>query len=101
MVARLEAGATTLAFIEQLFPIEDEPRGQTMVPPSQQPLAARMRPHTLDEFVGQEHLLGEGSTLRAAIEEGRPHSMVLYGPPGTGKTTLARLIAREARAAFE
>ena len=65
------------------------------------PLAARMRPQTLDEFVGQEHLLGEGSALRAALESGRPHSMVLYGPPGTGKTTLARLAAEHADAAFE
>jgi putative ATPase len=60
-----------------------------------------MRPETLDEFVGQEHLLGEGSALRSAIEEGRAHSMVLYGPPGTGKTTLARMLASNARAAFE
>src|SRR3954447_4414962 len=60
-----------------------------------------MRPQSLDEFVGQEHLLGEGSALRAALESGRPHSMVLYGPPGTGKTTLARLAARHADAAFE
>src|ERR671913_2346898 len=66
-----------------------------------QPLAARMRPASLGEFVGQEHLLGRGSALRTAVEEGRPHSMVLYGPPGTGKTTLARLLARNARAAFE
>jgi putative ATPase len=65
------------------------------------PLAARLRPRTLDEFVGQEHLLGEGSALRTAIESGRPHSMVLYGPPGTGKTTLARLAAEHADAAFE
>ena len=86
---------------EQLFDTGDEPRGQTKVPVGDQPLAARMRPETLDEFVGQEHLLGEGSALRSAIEEGRPHSMVLYGPPGTGKTTLARLMARNARAAFE
>ena len=49
-----------------------------------------MRPRTLEEFVGQGHLLGEGSALRTAIESGRPHSMILYGPPGTGKTTLAR-----------
>src|SRR5829696_3243686 len=66
-----------------------------------QPLAARMRPTTLDEMVGQEHVLGEGSALRRAIEEGRPHSMIFYGPPGTGKTTLARLVATHASAAFE
>jgi putative ATPase len=60
-----------------------------------------MRPASLGEFVGQDHLLGRGSALRTAIEEGRPHSMILYGPPGTGKTTLARLLAVNARAAFE
>ncbi|MDQ3768887.1 MAG: replication-associated recombination protein A [Actinomycetota bacterium] len=68
------------------------------------PLAARMRPATLDEVVGQEHLLGTAahpSALRRAIDEGRPHSMVLYGPPGSGKTTLARLVATTADAAFE
>jgi putative ATPase len=66
-----------------------------------QPLAARMRPATLDELVGQEHVLGQGSALRRAIDEGRPHSMIFYGPPGTGKTTLARLVATHANAAFE
>src|SRR4051794_7529049 len=66
-----------------------------------QPLAARMRPATLDEVVGQDHVLAPGSALRRAIEEGRPHSMIFYGPPGTGKTTLARLVATQARAAFE
>ncbi|MEA2379401.1 MAG: putative ATPase [Thermoleophilaceae bacterium] len=60
-----------------------------------------MRPASLGEFVGQDHLLGRGSALRTAIEEGKPHSMILYGPPGTGKTTLARLLAVNARAAFE
>ena len=65
------------------------------------PLAVRMRPRTLDDLVGQGHLLGEGSTLRTAIEAGEPHSMVLYGPPGTGKTTIARIVATAAEGAFE
>jgi putative ATPase len=65
------------------------------------PLAVRVRPRTIEEFVGQEHLLGPESALRMAIEQGRPHSMVLYGPPGTGKTTLARLVAARSEAAFE
>jgi putative ATPase len=60
-----------------------------------------MRPRSLDELVGQEHLLAPGSTLRTAIETGQPHSMILYGPPGSGKTTLARIIANAAGAAFE
>jgi putative ATPase len=65
------------------------------------PLAVRMRPAGLEEFVGQSHLLGGGSALRTAIEQGHPHSMVLYGPPGSGKTTLARMLAERSRAAFE
>jgi putative ATPase len=65
------------------------------------PLAARMRPATIEEVVGQQHVLGERSLLRRAIDEGRPHSMIFYGPPGTGKTTLARLVATHANAAFE
>ena len=87
--------------MERLFEVEDPSRGRTGVPAPEQPLPARMRPTSLGEFVGQEHLLGRGSALRTAIEEGHPHSMVLYGPPGTGKTTLARLLAVNARAAFE
>src|SRR5213595_3523514 len=58
------------------------------------PLAARMRPRTLDEFVGQRHLLAPGKPLRDAIERGTVSSMVFWGPPGSGKTTLARVIAR-------
>jgi putative ATPase len=65
------------------------------------PLAARMRPRDLAEFVGQGGLLAEGSALRVAIESGEPHSAVFYGPPGTGKTTLARIIAARAHGAFE
>ena len=57
------------------------------------PLAERMRPQTLDEVVGQTHLLGPGAPLRTAFEQHRPHSMILWGPPGVGKTTLARLMA--------
>jgi putative ATPase len=64
------------------------------------PLADRLRPQTLDEYVGQSHLLGAGAPLRRALESGRPHSMILWGPPGTGKTTLARLVAQGARAEF-
>jgi putative ATPase len=88
--------------MERLFDLEDSPAGaKTAVPAGDLPLAARMRPTSLGEFVGQDHLLGRGSALRTAVEEGRPHSMILYGPPGTGKTTLARLLAVNARAAFE
>jgi putative ATPase len=64
------------------------------------PLAERMRPRTLDEFVGQETLLAPGRPLRQAIEQDRLQSIILWGPPGTGKTTLARLIARVTRARF-
>jgi putative ATPase len=65
------------------------------------PLAQRLRPASLDEFVGQEHVLGAGSALRRAIEQDRVHSSILYGPPGTGKTTLARVIAASTGSAFE
>jgi len=65
-----------------------------------EPLAARLRPTTVDEFAGQTHLLGPGKPLRKAIEHGILHSMILWGPPGTGKTTLARLMAEKTQAHF-
>ncbi|MGH7514977.1 MAG: replication-associated recombination protein A [Gemmatimonadales bacterium] len=65
-----------------------------------QPLAARMRPRTLDEFVGQEHLLGAGRPLREAIERDVPGSMIFWGPPGSGKTTLAHLVASASQRVF-
>ncbi len=65
-----------------------------------QPLAARMRPRLLDEFVGQQHFLGEGKLLRRLLKADRLGSVIFYGPPGTGKTTLAQLLARETRSRF-
>jgi putative ATPase len=64
------------------------------------PLAARVRPRTLDEFVGQEHIVGPGRLLRRAIQADQLSSVIFYGPPGTGKTTIARIIANTTRAHF-
>jgi putative ATPase len=85
----------------RLFDTGAEPARAAAVAGADAPLAVRMRPRNIDELVGQEHLLGSGSSLRVAIETGDPHSAILYGPPGTGKTTLARIIATASSAAFE
>ena len=69
-----------------------EPIGQSL-PPESAPLAERLRPQSIDEVIGQSHLLGPGKPLRVAFESGKPHSMIFWGPPGVGKTTLARLMA--------
>lgn len=69
--------------------------------PAYQPLAARMRPRNLDDYIGQEHLLAPGKPLREAISRGQLHSMILWGPPGVGKTSLAKLFAEQANARFE
>jgi putative ATPase len=69
--------------------------------PSVAPLALRLRPRTLDEFLGQRHILAEGSALRVSIEQDRMRSAVFYGPPGSGKTTLARIVAGATGAEFE
>lgn len=86
---------------EQLFDTgePDPPAGPVVGPDA--PLAARMRPRTLTEIVGQSHILQAGTSLRGSIESGRPHSAILYGPPGTGKTTLARVVATTLDGAFE
>ncbi len=76
-------------------------RGRSLEPGANAPLAARMRPRTLDEFVGQENVLGAGRALRELIAKDEVGSLILWGPPGTGKTTIARVIAAGTNAAFE
>ncbi|MEW6740188.1 MAG: AAA family ATPase [Nitrospirota bacterium] len=77
---------------------EDE---QKTIPDNNAPLAYRMCPRTIDEYTGQEHILGKGKLLRRAIEADRITSLILYGPPGTGKTALARVIAAKTKSHFE
>ncbi len=83
-----------------LFSKLPPPAPEPDVPAANQPLAERMRPRTLDEFIGQEKLLGPGKSLRVQIENDNLGSMLFWGPPGCGKTTLARLIARLTRSEF-
>ena len=80
---------------------EQPPEEKPELPSSRRPLAARMRPRTLEDIVGQDHILGAGKLLRRAIEADRLASTILYGPPGCGKTSLAEVIARTTRRAFD
>jgi len=83
-------------------PAESKPPASTTPESSRhQPLAARMRPRNLDEFLGQTHILGPGQLLRRAIEADRIQSLIFFGPPGTGKTSLAQIIARQTKSKFE
>jgi putative ATPase len=84
---------------ETLFDSDDGPGREGFDPSA--PLATRMRPRSLEELVGQEHLLAPGSALRTAVSDGAAHSMILYGPPGTGKTTIARIVAAASGCAYE
>ncbi|HYZ85481.1 MAG TPA: replication-associated recombination protein A, partial [Bryobacteraceae bacterium] len=79
---------------------EDAPLAHTDEPAPGSPLAERMRPRTLDEFVGQQHIVGPGKPLRRQLEKDELTSMILWGPPGVGKTTLAKIIARQTRCDF-
>ncbi len=87
--------------LDELF-IEDDETAENDAHPAEDaiPLATRMRPRTLENYVGQEHILGEGRLLRRAIEADRFTSLIFYGPPGTGKTTLAEIIAKRTAARF-
>ncbi|MEQ8836677.1 MAG: AAA family ATPase, partial [Lacipirellulaceae bacterium] len=78
-----------------LFAAQEEENRQSVMP-----LAARMRPRTLDEFAGQQHFLGEGKLLRRLIKADRLSAVIFFGPPGTGKTTLAHLLASSTQQRF-
>lgn len=84
-----------------LFDLDETSPGENTAPSARPPLAYRMAPAALDEYIGQDHIVGEGKLLKRAIEADRITSLILYGPPGTGKTALARVIAGRTKAHFE
>src|SRR3954463_8053747 len=88
---------------DDLFLAKAETPAPSAVPKigSHAPLAARMRPRNLDEYIGQQHILAPGQLLRRAIEADRIQSLIFYGPPGTGKTSLAQIIANQTKCRFE
>src|SRR4051812_21041011 len=89
---------------DDLFTTSAEPKPEDSPSPEfsrRQPLAARMRPRDLSEFIGQSHILGPNQLLRRAIEADRIQSLIFFGPPGTGKTSLAQIIARQTKSKFE
>src|SRR4051812_12370585 len=88
--------------VDDLFATaREEPTRTAPTAAAPAPLAARMRPRTLDEYAGQKHILAPGQLLRRAIEADRIQSLIFYGPPGTGKTSLAQIIANQTRSRFE
>jgi putative ATPase len=97
-VVALRFAVSVYPSMSELFPTE--PQRKTSKPLAGAPLAERIRPRTLDEFVGQQHLVGKDKPLRVMIENDQVSSMIFWGPPGVGKTTLARLIAQHTKADF-
>jgi putative ATPase len=85
---------------DDLFGTGVKEDGAAEAPPGHMPLAARMRPRSLGEYIGQRHILGEGKLLRRAVDTDRFASLIFYGPPGVGKTTLATIISRETKSRF-
>lgn len=90
-----------LGFETEAGDASDIPSAQSQWVDSHQPLAARMRPRNLAEYIGQQHITGPAKPLSTALQRGLPHSMILWGPPGTGKTTLARIVAAHSDMLFE